>query len=202
MLNKDIDEVSSGNLYVLDGNKKKIYPFIFEDLNDSYNIERFPDRVRRKPKAKRIYNYFANIYIILGYKYFEYKNFQKGSIDEIANLIHDRVAVSKGSIKVKISQLKASIGKDEITCSYDLIKMYKRFKMVSYRNLEDALFNNEENLILVRKKLDILEDNCKQEEKKKMDEHELSELMKNYIKKQNIEKQSEQGYYVSKMIDL
>ncbi len=73
--------------------------------------------------------------------------------------------------------------------------------MVSYRNLEDALFNNEENLIEVRKQLDILEDNCKQEEKKKMDEHELSELMKNYIKKQNIEKQSEQGYYVSNMID-
>ena len=201
MLKKDKDEVFSGNLYVLDGDKKKIYPFIFEDLNDSYNIDRFPDRVRRKPKAKRKYNYFANIYIILGYKYFEYKNFQKGSIDYIANLIHDRVAVSKGSIKVKISQLKASIGKDEITCSYDLIKMYKRFKMVSYRNLEDALFNNEENLILVRKQLDILEDNCKQEEKKKMDEHELSELMKNYIKKQNIEKQSEQGYYVSNMID-
>ena len=121
MLKKDKDEVFSGNLYVLDGDKKKIYPFIFEDLNDSYNIERFPDRVRRKPKAKRKYNYFTNIYIILGYKYFEYKNFQKGSIDYIANLIHDRVAVSKGSIKVKISQLKASIGKDEITCSYDLI---------------------------------------------------------------------------------
>ena len=50
MLKKDKDEVFSGNLYVLDGDKKKIYPFIFEDLNDSYNIDRFPDRVRRKPK--------------------------------------------------------------------------------------------------------------------------------------------------------
>ena len=58
MITKDKDEILSLKLYVLQDGKKKIYPFIFEDLNDSYNIERFPDRVRRKPKAKRKYNYW------------------------------------------------------------------------------------------------------------------------------------------------
>ena len=200
MLNKDIDEVSSGNLYVLDGNKKKIYPFIFEDLNDSYNIERFPDRVRRKPKAKRKYNYFANIYIILGYKYFEYKNFKKGYIDEIAKLIHDRVAVSVESIKVKISQLKAYIHKNKKTCSYDLIKMYKRFKTVPYVDIRDALSINE-NLVAVKNRLDFIEDFFKQKEKEKIDSYELDKLMQRERIRQNIEKYADKGYYVSNLID-
>lgn len=185
MLKKDIDEVLTGNLYVLDGGKKKIYPFIFEDLNEIYNIERFPNRVRRKPKVKRKYNYFANIYIILGYKYIEYNNFRKGDINDITNLIHDRVAVTKGSIKAKISQLKAYINTNDKTCSYDLIKIYKRFKNVSYVNLSDALFVSED-LIVVKKQLDILENFFQQEEKNKIDNQELPNFMKSFITRQNI----------------
>ncbi len=199
MLKKDIDEVSSGNLYILDGNKKKIYPFKFEDLNEIYNIERFPNRVRRKPKAKRKYNDFANIYIVFGYKYIEYNNFQKGYLNDIANFIHDRVAITKGSIKAKISQLKSYINTNDKTCSYDLIKMYKRFKNVSYVNLKNTLFISKE-LKVVKKELDILENFYKQEEKEKIDNQELNKLMESFITKQNIEKQSAQGFYVSNMI--
>ena len=200
MITKDKDEILSLKLYVLQDGKKKIYPFIFEDLNDSYNIERFPDRVRRKPKAKRKYNYFANIYIILGYKYFEYKNFKKGYIDEIAKLIHDRVAVSVESIKVKISQLKAYIHKNKKTCSYDLIKIYKRFKTVPYIDIREALSFNED-LVVAKNRLDFIEDFFKQKEKEKIDSYELDKLMQRERIRQNIEKNAGKGYYISNLID-
>ena len=104
------------------------------------------------------------------------------------------------SIKVKISQLKAYIHKNKKTCSYDLIKMYKRFKTVPYIDIRDALSINE-NLVAVKNRLDFIEDFFKQKEKEKIDSHELDKLMQRERIRQNIEKYADKGYYVSNLID-
>ncbi len=156
MCNKEIKKIYLKDGYIPTDRGNKIFPFEFEDLDKIYNIYRFPDRIRRDARVKKIYNFWGNIYILYGFKHVQYYQFKRGELGKISKLISEVILIPENSVKAKISQLKSYINKNEKTCSYDLIKIYNRFKSVSYHNLKDAL-ETSKHLEKVKEKLDCLE---------------------------------------------
>lgn len=135
--------------YIIRQGEVKIFPFALEDLSKRYNLLRFPDRVRDNPKILRKYNFFGNIFIVIGCKYIEFSGLKKSPI-YIAMKINKDIDISEETIKTKMSQLKAYIKKGEKTCSYGLIKTYLNFKNVPYEELEQVINRSYRNLYEMR----------------------------------------------------
>lgn len=137
LLNYIDEEISSSvclGFITIDG-ITKIYPFQKEDLNLIYNIDRFPDRERRQPKILNKYNFFGNLYIVIGYKFLKDINFKRGYPSIISQRLSIMIFISEEVIKTKISQLKKFVKTGNKECSYGLINMYLKFKNVPYQEL-------------------------------------------------------------------
>lgn len=129
----------------------KIYPFAIEDLSKSYNLTRFPNRKRRDAKVLKKYNFFGNIYVVIGYAYLVKMRFSKKSAIYISKDLSQYIDISETTFRVKISQLKSYIMRQEKTCSYDLIKTYLNYKNVPYSELAEVMNFSHKNLSEKRK---------------------------------------------------
>jgi hypothetical protein len=134
----------------------KIYPFEIEDLREVYNVEKFPDRERRKARVKRKYNFFGNIFVVIGYKYLLSTNFAKKSPIYISGELSKYIDISEQTFKTKMSQLKSYIKTNEKTCSIDLIKMYLNYMGVPYWELESIIKSEHMNLFKMKEEFEKL----------------------------------------------
>lgn len=154
-------EVDGELIYIRSGfittyNTVKIYPFAIEDLSKSYNLTRFPNRRRRDAKILKKYNFFGNIYVVIGYAYLVKMDFSKKSSIFISKDLSKYIDISETTFKVKLSQLKAYAVREEKTCSYDLIKTYLNYKNVPYSELAQVMNFSHKNLFEKRKEFEKL----------------------------------------------
>lgn len=137
--------------YISRCNSVKIYPFAIEDLSKSYNLTRFSNRKRRDAKVLKKYNFFGNIFVVIGYAYLVKMSFSKKSSIFISKEVTKHIDISESIFKVKLSQLKAYVVREEKTCSYDLIKTYLNYKNVPYSELAQVTNFSHKNLSEKRK---------------------------------------------------
>lgn len=142
--NNEYFTVSQG--YITRDGVTKIYPFEIEDLSKLYNLNRFPERTRRKAKIKRTFNYFGNIFIVIAYKYLVSTNFAKKSPIYISNELAKYIDIPVGTFKTKISQLKSYVNTNEKTCPTDLIKVYLTYQHVTYSAFEEVFKDRHKTL--------------------------------------------------------
>ena len=154
--NVDDKEVYVRKGYISKFGLTKIYPFAMEDLEKLYNLDRFPDRKRKKAKILRKYNYFGNLFVVIGYKYIESTNFAKKSPIYISSELSKYIDISEKTFKTKMSQLKSYIKTNEKTCSIDLIKMYLNYKYVPYWELVEIIEAKHENLFKMKEEFEKL----------------------------------------------
>lgn len=154
--NVDDKEVYVRKGYISKFGLTKIYPFAMEDLEKLYNLDRFPDRKRKKAKILRKYNYFGNLFVVIGYKYIESANFAKKSPIYISSELSKYIDISEKTFKTKMSQLKSYIKTNEKTCSIDLIKMYLNYKYVPYWELVEIIEAKHENLFKMKEEFEKL----------------------------------------------
>lgn len=154
--NVDDKEVYVRKGYISKFGLTKIYPFAMEDLEKLYNLDRFPDRKRKKAKILRKYNFFGNIFVVIGYKYIESTNFAKKSPIYISSELSKYIDISEKTFKTKMSQLKSYIKTNEKTCSIDLIKMYLNYKYVPYWELVEIIEAKHENLFKMKEEFEKL----------------------------------------------
>lgn len=154
--NVDDKEVYVRKGYISKFGLTKIYPFAMEDLEKLYNLDRFPDRKRKKAKILRKYNYFGNLFVVIGYKYIESTNFAKKSPIYISSELSKYIDISEKTFKTKMSQLKSYIKTNEKTCSIDLIKMYLNYKYVPYWELVKIIEAKHENLFKMKEEFEKL----------------------------------------------
>lgn len=154
--NVDDKEVYVRKGYISKFGLTKIYPFAMEDLEKLYNLDRFPDRKRKKAKILRKYNYFGNLFVVIGYKYIESTNFAKKSPIYISAELSKYIDISEETFKTKMSQLKSYIKTNEKTCSIDLIKMYLNYKYVPYWELVEIIEAKHENLFKMKEEFEKL----------------------------------------------
>lgn len=125
-------------------NRKKLFPFEYQRLERTLNIERFPNRIRPEPKALKKYNLLANIAIVIGYKKFEYLRFRRGKLNDVVKDIAELVDLKESSLKAKISQLKKYVETDDKNCaSKGMINTYEKYKHIEYDKLYSVLSNHE-----------------------------------------------------------
>jgi hypothetical protein len=138
-------EPFNDNQYYDEDKREKISPFIKEDLNRIYNIERFPNRIRREPKLLRKYNLIGNAAIVIGYYQIHERKFKKGSLKNVAIELNKIIDIPVNTLKVKISQLKdyLATGYDK-QISYGIINAYKQFKFVPLKKLYKVFYSYED----------------------------------------------------------
>jgi hypothetical protein len=125
--------------------REKISPFLIENLNRSYNIERFPKRIRREPKILKRYGIIGNACIVMAYREVVALRYSKGSLKKTANKLSKIINISEKSLQTKISQLRLYLGEgyDE-QISYGLKKTYKQFKDIPLKKLKKVFYQSKD----------------------------------------------------------
>lgn len=152
----DNKEVCIFKGYITKNKTTKIFPFELEDLTQKYNLTRFPERNRREARVKKIYNFFGNIFVVIGYKYLESTNFARKSPIYISMELSKYIDISEKTLKVKMSQLKSYINTNEKTCSIELIKTYLTYSTVPYFEFEKIINVKHRNLFEMKEEFEKL----------------------------------------------
>lgn len=156
IFNEGNKEVCIFKGYITKNNRTKIFPFELENLAQKYNLTRFPERNRREARVKKIYNFFGNIFIVIGYKYLESTNFARKSPIYISMELSKHIDISEKTFKVKMSQLKSYINTNEKTCSLELIKTYLTYCAVPYSEFEEIINAKYRNLFEMKEEFEKL----------------------------------------------
>ena len=143
----------------------KIFPFEIEDFRKLYNIKRFPERIRRKPRVLKKYNELANYAVVTIFFLFKAdtiankkprslyhaKADPRPRLTYYAKLAHEIIDAPINSLKAKISQIDRWDYMDENhQLSLGLIKAYYDLANVNLEMLWNIINNHN--------KLDALEE--------------------------------------------
>ncbi len=105
----------------------KIDPWEKEDLSKSYNLTRFPNRIRRSPRTLKKFNFLGNVSIVTGYLLYQSDTSKKNRLTYHAETIHEILDSPVKSIKTKISQIARWKQTDERNqISYGLMATYNK----------------------------------------------------------------------------
>ncbi|CAM3548403.1 hypothetical protein [Arcobacter aquimarinus] len=147
----------------------KIFPYEIEDLERLYNIERFPNRIRREPRVLRKYNELANYVVVTAYLLFkeatiankkprlpyEAKPNPRPQLTKYAELAHEIIDAPMKSLKAKISQLdRWDYMENNPQVSFGLIKAFYDLANINPQILWNIIKNhNKLNALEEIKKL-------------------------------------------------
>lgn len=161
------------NLYSYDENifevNNKIFPYEIEDLEITYNIKRFPERIRREPRVLRKYNELANYVVVTAYLLFkeatiankkprlkyQAKPDPRPQLTKYAELAHEIIDAPMKSLKAKISQLdRWDYMENNPQVSFGLIKAFYDLSNINPQILWNIIKNhNKLNALEEIKKL-------------------------------------------------
>lgn len=149
---------------VLNQEENKISPYEVENLEERFNMKRFPDRIRREVRVLNKYNTLANYVVVIVYFLFKasLQHSKKSRLAHYAKLAHDLIDAPVNSLKAKISQLNRW---DEMETnnqiSYGLIDAYyklanldpnKLLTIIKNHGLTDAEKEKEINKLIKKDK--------------------------------------------------
>jgi hypothetical protein len=125
--------------------REKISPFLIENLNRSYNIERFPNRKRREPNIIRKYGIIGNACIVMAYREIVALRFSEESLKKTANKLSKIINIPEKSLQTKISQLRLYLAEGyNKQISYGLSKTYHDFKHIDIKKLKKVFYQSKD----------------------------------------------------------